>query len=84
VPTRSEDGKVDGYVLRTVSGDLVVLAVVRNTPDGGRVYVAVANSIDDKWGEDSALVPGALGPPLTQAQLARIAGDPAWTSWQPG
>ncbi len=62
-------------------GPVTVLEVVLRGPGGGEVYVAAANSADDRWGADST--PTSPEVPLTLAQLRPIAADPAWTSWSP-
>ena len=47
----------------------------------GFVYVAVANTTDDKWGPGSAT--SGEAPALTGAELLDIATAPTWTDWSP-
>lgn len=69
-------GDLVGRSSRWAAGGVVVLEVTRFTPDGALVYLAASNSSDDKWGRGSAT--DGEQPPVTLAQLRRIAEDPAW------
>lgn len=65
--------------MATAQGTTYREAVVRE-PDGGRVYVYVADSSGEKPGYEA---PSASAPPLDADQLRALAQDPVWTSWTP-
>ena len=46
--------------------------------DGGTVYAASANTLDDKWGADSPL--SAESPPLTLDDLENLVRNDVWVS----
>ncbi len=75
------DGSVYGRESRWEVDGVEVLDVNFAAPDGGVVYVSVANSVDEKWGPGSEA--SAPEPPLTLEQLWAIAEDPTWQDWTP-
>jgi hypothetical protein len=81
VEIEDTDGTHVGRLLTWTPGDLVVREVAVARADGGVVYVATANSTDDKWGWGSST--SAPAPPLTPADLRVIAESDTWTDWEP-
>lgn len=81
VLTCTTRGDAAGHVverrLETVH-DGVTTREVRLTTHGGSIYVSTANSTQRKWDAPTS----ASEPPLTLAQLARIATSTTWTDWQ--
>jgi len=61
--------------------DSVVINEVVLRRDGGTVYAASANSLDDTWGPDSAV--SAPRPPLTLDQLEALVRNDTWVSYEP-
>lgn len=51
----------------------------RRRAGNGSIYVAVANSVEAKWGPPAS----ADQPPLTLDDLERIAASDVWTDWSP-
>ncbi|GEP39774.1 hypothetical protein NPS01_34370 [Nocardioides psychrotolerans] len=74
----TSDGTPEGRVETSRIGEITILEVTLRGPDGGLVYLATTDTVDDKWGFTSPA--SADAPPLTVLELARIAQDPAWTS----
>jgi hypothetical protein len=72
---RNANGAVIGRRLVNRSGDVVTneVSLRRN---GGIVYAAAANTIDDKWGADSPA--SAAQPPLTLDQLEDLVRNDTW------
>ena len=60
------------------SGGVVINEVVLRR-DGGTVYSASANTLDDKWGADSPR--SASRPPLTLDQLEDLVRNDVWVSY---
>lgn len=73
-------GEVVGRRLTSRWGGTLMTEVVLRR-DGGTVYAASANTLDDKWGEDSQLT--APRPPLTLDQLEDLVRNEAWVSYRP-
>lgn len=73
-------GEVVGRRLTSRWGGTVMTEVVLRR-DGGTVYAASANTLDDKWGADSPL--SADRPPLTLDQLEDLVRNDAWVSYRP-
>lgn len=80
VQLRDEQGTVVGRRLTNRWGGTVMTEVVLRR-DGGTVYAASANTLDDKWGADSFL--SAQRPPLTLDQLEDLVRNDAWVSYVP-
>jgi hypothetical protein len=78
---RDNRGRRIGRLSRIELGDVVLLAAVMRTTDGGAVHIDASNSTDDKWGLGSRRT--ADQPPLTLAQLRAIVADPVWTGFVP-
>ncbi len=84
VHTQCRQVRADGsptarFSTATDQGTTYREAVVRE-PDGGRVYVYVADSTGEKPGYEAST---ASAPPLDADQLRELARDPVWTSWTP-
>ncbi|MDR7255283.1 hypothetical protein J2X46_004285 [Nocardioides sp. BE266] len=77
---RDEQGTVVGRRRTNRWGGTVMTEVVLRR-DGGTVYAASANTLDDKWGADSPL--SATQPPLTLDQLEDLVRNDAWVSYEP-
>ena len=72
---RDGAGVVVGRLLVTHWGDLVMTeAVLRR--NGGTVYAASANTLDDKWGKQSPT--SSAVPPLTLDQLEALVRNDTW------
>lgn len=76
---RADGSPTARFSTATAQGTTYREAVVRE-PDGGRVYVYVADSSGEKPGYEA---PSASAPPLDADQLRALAQDPVWTSWTP-
>jgi hypothetical protein len=74
------EGEVVGRRLTSRWGGTVMTEVVLRR-DGGTVYAASANTLDDKWGADSPL--SADRPPLTLDQLEDLVRNDVWVSYRP-
>lgn len=77
---RDRDGTLVGRRSVLESAGLRTLEVTLSR-DGGMVYAAVVNTVDDKWGTDSPLT--APAPLLTMEQLVALAENDAWVSHRP-
>ena len=75
---RDASGRVVEQQLETSSLGVTVREATLIT-HGAKIYVAAADSTGRKWATPS----GASRPPLTMAQLTRIAQSDVWTSWTP-
>jgi hypothetical protein len=78
---RRDDGEVIGRRFVSTMGDVVVNGVVLVRSNGGLVYVASSNSVDDKPGYGSTVAGATV--PLTLDQLQAIAEDDAWIDYEP-
>jgi hypothetical protein len=74
-----EKGDVVGRRLTNRWGGTVTYEVVLRR-DGGTVYAASANTLDEKWGADSP--PSADRPPLTLDQLEDLVRNDVWVSYR--
>jgi hypothetical protein len=72
-------GDVVGRRLTSRWGGTVMYEVVLRR-DGGTIYAASANTLDDKWGADSPL--SADRPPLTLDQLEDLVRNDVWVSYR--
>ena len=77
---RDDDGTAVGRRLTNHWGGTVLHEVVLRR-DGGTVYAASANTLDDKWGAGSPL--SAESPPLTLDDLENLARNDVWVSYEP-
>ena len=77
---RDEDGAIVGRRLTNRSGAVVMTEVVL-VRDGGTIYAASVNSLDDKPGAGSPT--SAARPPLTLDQLEALVRNDAWVSYEP-
>lgn len=77
VQLRDVDGTVVGRRLTGHWGGTVVNEVVLRR-DGGTVYAASANTLDEKWGADSPVT--ATRPPLTLDQLEDLVRNDVWVT----
>lgn len=66
--------------MTSLLGEVRVLEFTLVAGDG-IVYGATANTVDDKWGEDSEVT--APRPPLDLAELEELVRDPVWTTYRP-
>ncbi|MFC6288263.1 hypothetical protein ACFP3Q_09275 [Nocardioides sp. GCM10027113] len=57
-------------------GEITILSAEVLAPDGGMVYVATANTLDDKWGEAST--PWGPEPPVGMDDLLVVAESASW------
>ena len=74
------EGRTVGRRSVSRSGDLVVLEVTLRR-DGGTVYAASVNSLDDKPGAGSAV--SAPRPPMTLDELEDLVRNDVWVSYRP-
>ncbi|MCF6376950.1 hypothetical protein L2K70_04985 [Nocardioides KLBMP 9356] len=74
-------GNVVGHRLSARWFDGVVINEVVLRRDGGTVYAAGANSLDDKWSEDSPV--SAARPPLSLDDLENLVRNDVWVSYEP-
>lgn len=77
---RDDDGTVIGRRLTNRWGGTVMTEVVLRR-DGGTVYAASANTLDDKWGAESSRT--ADRPPLGLDQLEDLVRNDVWVSYVP-
>lgn len=70
-----------GRILTTEYGSLTLHEAYVLNSAGGLVYVATANTVDDKWGEDSPA--SADRTMLTADEVLAIARAATWTTWKP-
>lgn len=77
VELRDEAGAVVGRRLTNHWGGTVINEVVLRR-DGGTVYAASANTLDEKWGADSPT--SAARPPLTLDQLEDLVRNDVWVT----
>lgn len=77
---RDDQGSLVGRRLVNRSGGTVTREVTLRR-DGGTVYAASANTLDDKWGADSPL--SAAVPPLTLDDLENLVRNDVWVSYRP-
>jgi len=80
VQIHDDRGTVIGRRLTNRWGGTLMTEVVLRR-DGGTVYAASANTLDDKWGADSPV--SAQRPPLTLDQLEDLVRNDAWVSYRP-
>jgi hypothetical protein len=80
VELHDEQGTVIGRRLSNLWGGTVLREVVLRR-DGGTVYAASANTLDDKWGADSPV--SADSPPLTLDDLENLVRNDVWVSYEP-
>jgi hypothetical protein len=80
VQIRDAQGTVIGRRLTNQWGGTIVREVVLRR-DGGTVYAASANTLDEKWGADSPS--SAERPPLTLDDLENLVRNDAWVSYRP-
>lgn len=74
------DGTVIGRRLTNHWGGTVMHEVVLRR-EGGTVYAASANTLDDKWSADSSV--SAPRPPLTLDDLENLVRNDTWVSYVP-
>lgn len=77
---RDDQGSLVGRRLVNRWGGTVTREVTLRR-DGGTVYAASANTLDDKWGADSPL--SAEVPPLTLDDLEDLVRNDVWVSYHP-
>lgn len=75
---RDQAGTVVGRRLTNRWGGTITNEVVLRREDGGTVYAASANTLDDKWGADSPL--SADRPPLSLDQLEDLVSNDVWVT----
>lgn len=80
VEIRDADGTVIGRRLTSRWGGTITTEVVLRR-DGGTVYAASANTLDDKWDADSPV--SAPRPPLTLDDLENLVRNDTWVSYEP-
>jgi len=78
---RDAEGHQVGRTSIWTGQGVTVYEVVVKTDNGGLVYLATANSNDDKWGAGSTVTTDE--PPLTLARMRTIVEDRTWTDWTP-
>lgn len=74
-------GAVIGRRLTQRWRDGVVITEVVLRRDGGTVYAASSNTLDDKWSADSPV--SAPRPPLTLDDLENLVRNDVWVSYEP-
>ncbi len=77
VQLRDDDGSIVGRRLTNRWGGTVTNEVVLRR-DGGTIYAASANTLDDKWDADSPV--SAERPPLTLNQLEDLVRNDVWVT----
>lgn len=79
-PLLDASGAVIGRLATGENGGTAYYDVMLLGPDGGALYLYVADSAGEKPGQEA---PTASEPPLTPELLVSLARDPAWTDYRP-